>query len=917
LFSGLGDIVNEAATGAQKLFQTKIKEEVAPAVDEIQAQYTGRGPLPAGAGADSTAPDEITRTAERLSRLTAAERAGTVLNSHYWGLLDMEARRLRTKYPGFRDYIDNVFQDMTGSVPANALRRSLVQEAHSRAGEDPQKIYNHWEEHVINQTPFGADVNQRRASGNPMTLDELKELAGRHAATTINTQQRRNQLEIQSAQGNVDRHTAMNAASDAIWQDINTAWRGPDFEALMRRVQEANARSSEGQPQLSAQEQAAITQAFTQFRTSLNQTVRLRIAEYGRLGLHQEDAANIQKNVEATLKNLEEDVNHGRTSLVASYKSMLEGLNAADRFTALTTNEQIRRFNQLRENLGPEGLNLALLSNPNLLRATTQAATTLNLSTIFGPVQAQSQPGTTTRTPAPSINDVHETNKHSGITDPEVYHSTRRSTIAVLTNPSATPEMTNRAVDALYGQRNSEYLLQFPAGTARNNVFQEMTTPAITQRMKELRDSGNTQAWNAYSNWVTNNSATMALQPSQDLIRTLSDPAARMRINYNQQTNQLEVAVEAPMLRRPGSAAVSDPWTTTISPYAGAARVWVNQLNQALLPLAALGTAAQNGEEGAASSAVQNMLRVHGLKVIPDPANPNQMIVRPLREGQSPQNVIEAPARLGGQGLEGTAPEGTTTFTASSTPPTAEERVQMAADEAANRPRNPVQTVPEAERRQAAEDAAREDLKDMGLDPDKEPARLQALIEQRMKEFETGQTQQVRPEVTREAVTAHQEGRTFDWNNVPLSEEERTLMSTNLEEVRKSQAHWSRLYRDAVEQGDPEAASRYQRRLQEVETQSIQMEQQMFQVPTRTSIPELPQDTGQVAAPGSTAGTVPVTHTINVRGNPNNWSEIVSSYSSAEVGTVLRIAGETGAPKYVQKVQGGWLLLDRAPGDQQ
>lgn len=909
LFSGLGDIVTEAATGAQKLFQTKIREEVAPVVDEITDRFTGRGPSPAGAGPDSQVPDEITRTGERLSRLTAAEKAGTVLNSHYWGLLDMEARRLRAKYPGFRDYIDNVFQDMTGSVPANALRRSLMEEAHRRGGVDPEKEYRDWEKHVIDQTPFGPQVMQRRSEGRPMTLDELKNLAANHHATAITTQQRRSQLELQTAQGNVDRHTAMNAASDAVWNDINTAWRGPDFNALMQRMQEANARTGPGgQPELSANEQAAISQAFTQFRATLNQTVRLRMAEYGRLGLHQEDAANIQKNVEQTLKNLEEDVNHGRTSLVASYRSMLEGLNAADRFTALTTNEQIRRFNQLRENLGPEGLNLALLSNPSLLRATTQAATNLNLSTIFGGPQAQPQPGATATPPPASLNDVHQQNKASGVTDPNVYNSTRRSAIAVVTNPNSTPEMADRAVDALYGQRNSEYLLQFPTGSTRNSVFQEMSAPAITQRMRELRDSGNTQAWNAYSNWVTSNAATMALQPSQDLVRTLSDPNSRLRIIYNQQTNQLEVGSELTMLRRPGSAAVSDPWTTTASPYAGAARVWVNQLNQALLPLSALGTAAQGSQEGAEAGAVQNMLHIHGLKVVPDPSNPNQMVVRPLREGQT------LPARAGLQGIEGNAPEGS--VGRSSSPPTPEEQSQMALDEASNRGRNPVQNVPEGQRRKAAEDAAREDLLDQGLDPDKEPAKLQAQIDKYMKEFGTGQTQQVRPEVLREVDTATRENRPFDWNNVPLSEEERTLMSDNLDEVRKSQSHWSRLYRDAVEQGDTEAASRYRTRLQDVETQAIQMEQQMMTLPSRMTAPQLPQPEPTSTPSASSQTTVPVGQTISVQGNPSNWAEIVSGYSNAEVGTVLRIANKTGEAKYVQKVPNGWLLLDHAPGNQ-
>jgi hypothetical protein len=70
-------------------------------------------------GYGTQVPQEINNAANRLQTMKSAKESGQIGDSHYFLLLDSEARRLRSRYPGHREYVDNVMQDLTGVNPAN------------------------------------------------------------------------------------------------------------------------------------------------------------------------------------------------------------------------------------------------------------------------------------------------------------------------------------------------------------------------------------------------------------------------------------------------------------------------------------------------------------------------------------------------------------------------------------------------------------------------------------------------------------------------------------------------------------------------------------------------------------------------------------------------------------------------------
>src|SRR5262245_25586257 len=84
LFENLGTGVAQGMKAYSAYGDVLLREKITAAADEIIDPFIGQGKSPAGAGPDSKAPDELVRTGERLKRLDAGVKAGTVLNSHYW-----------------------------------------------------------------------------------------------------------------------------------------------------------------------------------------------------------------------------------------------------------------------------------------------------------------------------------------------------------------------------------------------------------------------------------------------------------------------------------------------------------------------------------------------------------------------------------------------------------------------------------------------------------------------------------------------------------------------------------------------------------------------------------------------------------------------------------------------------------------
>lgn len=177
LFAGIGNIVEQGITGADLIMKSHIKNKEMTQIDEtrdafmddlvksnINLKLNPKVKKVPGVGVDGevlsvpeetvgalgyapeevssqskpsllnddnlarTLPSELDNLEDKLTNLKAAQQSGKFTPTLYQMKLLSIAKNLRSQYPGYRDYIDEVMQHTTGINPANATIRSLIAE---------------------------------------------------------------------------------------------------------------------------------------------------------------------------------------------------------------------------------------------------------------------------------------------------------------------------------------------------------------------------------------------------------------------------------------------------------------------------------------------------------------------------------------------------------------------------------------------------------------------------------------------------------------------------------------------------------------------------------------------------------------------------------------------------------------------
>src|SRR5688572_13370163 len=93
-------LFQDAAQGVQtgtrvtnELIVEDIRKNVTQGVDEIRDIF-------------------LSQYKDRVNNLTQAYRSGQIRDSYYWNTLDVEARRIRSRYPGHRREVDTIMQEV-------------------------------------------------------------------------------------------------------------------------------------------------------------------------------------------------------------------------------------------------------------------------------------------------------------------------------------------------------------------------------------------------------------------------------------------------------------------------------------------------------------------------------------------------------------------------------------------------------------------------------------------------------------------------------------------------------------------------------------------------------------------------------------------------------------------------------------
>lgn len=131
LFKQAGSLYGVTVETKDKINQQRIRDDATDMVDTVRNEAIGIAEgTPEGSITNNvTVPEALDKELEQTKKLTESYKNGNLKDSTYWMRMEVISKKLRSKYPAYREQIDNTMSDLTGNVPANALRSALQREA--------------------------------------------------------------------------------------------------------------------------------------------------------------------------------------------------------------------------------------------------------------------------------------------------------------------------------------------------------------------------------------------------------------------------------------------------------------------------------------------------------------------------------------------------------------------------------------------------------------------------------------------------------------------------------------------------------------------------------------------------------------------------------------------------------------------
>lgn len=149
----VGKIGAEAIKGADTVEEKFASEEAKEGATKIQSEQIGslllaqgasmtnqQDLLPGSSSEDPNVPTDVKSVKNAASSLVNARDNGHVSPTYYYMRLDSLAQNLRSRYPGYRDYIDKAISEVTGVKPANALVQSLMQDLNAASSNKHEEL---------------------------------------------------------------------------------------------------------------------------------------------------------------------------------------------------------------------------------------------------------------------------------------------------------------------------------------------------------------------------------------------------------------------------------------------------------------------------------------------------------------------------------------------------------------------------------------------------------------------------------------------------------------------------------------------------------------------------------------------------------------------------------------------------------
>lgn len=595
LFSGLATGLKGSVEGAQELVKDFIKRDVEYGTDKLRdaqgvstdvetvrdggtasmpaAKTSTFGGQPGEGGSPAAAaplagnrPPNQEQVAGDYARVKAAYDQGKISDRNYYAQLEVMNRSLRSRYPGFRDEVDQMVHQITGVVPANALRKAILNDLQT-AQQNSDALTKERQKLIMSNAQYlPQDAMQREAAGKPYSMAELYGFIQPQVKAEADVKDAKAQLELRAAKGNATSTDALQVATQSLGaisnRIINNVGNNDSAAAMMKQISDLHANGKVLEPQQQQEMLAKYQQLKYNTRAAMEAAFNEPLVPGSKetLATRINDRTKINQLIDAQMQPfemIEKGLTDNNLGLVNVALNATKNMQNADLKKAYDQSGYLRAVTAIRAAGGDEILK-QLMMRPEADIASQGAKSVLDIfKTLNLTAGAHTQSGTTSWDEQfKQLASTPGGNKASTVRQ---YVQDR---VSELTDPSVPLELKANAAKVAFSRENINFLNKFTANDgSQAKIFNQLVSPAVTKSMIALRDSSpqGKQLWTNYTEWSMNNFMGMFKQAA-DGVNSTPD-RQWISVNWNSNSKQFEVTPTPEGVRAnstiPGSAGAS------------------------------------------------------------------------------------------------------------------------------------------------------------------------------------------------------------------------------------------------------------------------------------------------------------------------------------------------------------------------
>lgn len=568
LFQGVGEGITGALQVADSSIQQNIREDVYDIYDNLNDDFgidASVNEAQDAIGQQGVPPKQLQDSLGHLSLLSRAFANGDLKSYHYWGRLENEVRNLRSKYPGYREVIDQTVQSITGATPANALRRNLLAEFDALASQDSDNNKKKFSWVLENQEFLSPGTADAWASDPDGMYEVARAEIQRRQAQQQEMKSNKSQLELKKSLGEDVSGDALKEGirqQDIIYgelfHDVRTAF-GRDYNDFKTKTTEFMADGI-----VDAEEKQMLLQLSQQVRESYRQAINdvwstvddsgesLNTMVSDRLSDRDRAISDAMEKVDFVLNSVIE----GKAGILNWNQAMIDGITSADQLGSLKRDEIFRKALLIKNTFGDQWLNFLQLSHPEFLSATVDAIVGSSMVDILG----------TSPEEVSALTDYVE-NIENVLPDSEQAVAVRQlieNALTTLVSSEAPVGLSKTAASTLFRPENNGFLTNFTPGDRNENwvrLFSEIASPEVTKKMKAL-GTENPELWNNYKTWVFDKWPALFSPHAVELNKLRETSQNAIQFAYNPDVNEFFAVIDQqslPQQPNPESLTFSAP----------------------------------------------------------------------------------------------------------------------------------------------------------------------------------------------------------------------------------------------------------------------------------------------------------------------------------------------------------------------